>query len=86
MIMVPPAGVEPATYRLGGVYSNSRHHLDLASNFDCARPINHASHNASNCLIPLACGFRFGREIFPRNVQSTVELLQSVRLHSTHNN
>lgn len=59
--MVPPAGVEPATYRLGGELSNCAQATDDIALSGRMRPINHALHKTPNCLILLGAVFRFGR-------------------------
>lgn len=61
MIMVPPAGVEPATYRLGGGSSSDIFSVDLIVNFAGISPINGAPRHYAKPLIPNNDDLDFGR-------------------------
>lgn len=59
--MAPRAGVEPATYRLGGELSNCFQAPDCTIVSDQVRPILHAMQHVYKSLISLGVDFRFGR-------------------------
>lgn len=61
MKMVPPAGVEPATYRLGGGFSKDHSSADLQGIVATAHPKRLDVHPGHNQLIPQGSVLDFGR-------------------------
>ena len=66
MNLVPPAGVEPTTYRLGGGSSDAQERIDLQWYLSMARPIILRMHTVPNPLIWQDAIADFGRS-FPLN-------------------
>lgn len=61
MKMVPRAGVEPATYRLGGESLSTPQSIDFSSNSEQPRPILAALHHDHKPLISKGVESGFGR-------------------------
>ena len=75
MKMVPPAGIEPATYRLGGGSSTRPQATDYTRQTWNARPITAALHQAVKSLIRKDRNSLFGRDFpGPTRAASAVSL------------